>query len=107
MVGYVLVGLFAAFGIFCGLWAILGGLLPGGTGGVVICRGTPGFPERWFVERYLFLLETGLIRWPLILVDQGLEEPERARLERLNGRIEICTLEELSFRLELERNKLE
>lgn len=107
MAGCVLVGMLAAFGILCGFWAAIGWLLPGGRGGVVVCRGSSGFLERFFLWRCLFLAETGLLRCSLVVVDLGLEEPDRKWLRQLDGKIEICTPEELSSRLEWERNQLE
>lgn len=106
MAGYILAGMLAAFGIFCGFWVLLGHLLPGGSEGFVVCRGSPGFPERYFAQRIVFLTEIGLLRCPLLVVDLGLEERYKDRLRRSGGRIEICTPEELSSRLELERKKL-
>ena len=100
-----MVGMLAAFGLLCCLWVILGWLLPGGTGGAAVCWGSPGFPEKHFVQRYLFLMETGLIRCRLLIVDMGLEEPHRKWLRGFESRIEICTTEELSSRLELERKR--
>ena len=106
MAGFVLVGMLAAFGIFCSLWVILGWLLPGGTGGLVVCRGSAGFPEQHFVRRYLFLVETGLLRCRMLVVDRGLEARDRQWLQSLGAGIEICTPEELPSRLELERDRL-
>ena len=105
MAGYVLVGTLAAFGIFCGIWAAFGWLLPGGKGGWMVCRGGPGFLERSFIRRYVFLWEMGLVRCGLVVVDQGLSEPDIRWLQNTGGRIEICTLEELPSRLELERKQ--
>ncbi|MBP3674014.1 MAG: hypothetical protein J6J18_09330 [Oscillospiraceae bacterium] len=106
MAGYVLVGMLAAFGIFCSLWVILGWLLPGGKGGVLVCWGNPGFPEKYFVQRYIFLWETGLIRCNLLVVDLGLDESDIMWLRHLSSRIRICTPEELPSGLELERKRI-
>lgn len=107
MAGWIVIGTLAAFGIFSIIWVIAALLLTDSGGGVMVCRGSPGFPEWLFVGRWLFLNETGLVRCPMIVVDLGLEEQDRQRLSRLGGRVEICTLEELSSRLELERDQFE
>ncbi|MBO4937784.1 MAG: hypothetical protein J6C98_02120 [Oscillospiraceae bacterium] len=101
---YVLSGMLAAFGLFCCFWVILGSILPGSSGGVMLCPGGPGFPERCAVRRYVFLAEAGILRCPLLVVDMGLETRDRQWLEQFAGRIEICTPEEVFPRLELERN---
>jgi hypothetical protein len=92
MAGYILLGLLAAFGAFSALWALFGWLLPDGRQGMLISMGDP---ERSVVRRYLWLRSVGLLSCPLILV-----EPECRDAGYLSGQgIEICTPEELAFRL--------
>ncbi len=106
MVWLFCVGIMAAFGIICALWALFGWLLPGNREGLVICFGTPGLPESGFIRRYLFLRDWGLLGSDLLVVDQGLAEPERRWLENRRCGIELCEPEELPARLELERKRI-
>ena len=97
----------SAFGFLCMLWALLGWQLPGENEGLLLCFGTEGFSERGFFRRYLFLRDLGLLECPLIVVDQGLKEPERRKLEQLCRGIEVCSPEEFSELLELERDRID
>ncbi len=106
--GWILcIAVLASFGFLCMLWALLGWQLPGGREGVLVCFGTPGFPEQGMLRRYLFLRDLGLLESPMIVVDAGLSEPERRKLEQMHRGIELCPLESLSERLELERNRFD
>lgn len=107
MIFYVIVGAFAAFGVFCGVWMAFGGLLPGKSGGAAVCLCREGLREEPILRRYLWLRGLGLIRVPLLAVDCGLREAERKWIEDKGGGIELCCPEELPARLELERNRLE
>lgn len=92
MAGYILLGSLAAFGFLSALWALFGWLLPGERQGVIL--GT-GAKQESLVRRYLWLRRVGLLSCPLILVEpQGLD----AGYLTAQG-IEICTWEEISFRL--------
>lgn len=92
MAGYILLGSLAAFGFLSALWALFGWLLPGGRHGVLISFDDG---KRSFVRRYLWLRRVGLLSCPLILV-----EPEGLDAGYLTAQgIEICTWEEISFRL--------
>lgn len=106
MAGFICIGVLAAFGALSILWTLFGWMLPGSRDGIVICYGTPGLPESGFIRRYLFLRDLGLIGSTLILVDQGLAEPELRWLEARHWGIEICSRAELPERLELERNRI-
>ena len=102
----VILGFFTAMGILSVLWAGLGWLLPGGTGGVtVLCCG-PGLKEEAFVRRWRWLRGLGLVQSTLLVVDRGLAPQERAWLSEC-GLVEFCSLEDLPARLELERNQVE
>ena len=106
--GWILcVAVMAAFGFLCMLWALLGWRMPESREGILVCFATPGFPERGFLRRYLFLRDIGLLDCPLLVVDRGLSAPERRKLEQLRWGIELCGLEDLSERLELERNRID
>ena len=106
MVWYLCMGVLAAFGALCALWACFGFLLPGGAGGAVVCMCRPGGRELALVRRCRWLRELGLLRSPVLLVDCGLEPWEREALAQMGRGVEICGLEELPARLELERNRL-
>lgn len=94
-----------AFGLLCAAWVLFGTLLPGGRGAatVFLCRGEAC--EEAVLRRYLWLYNTGLIRCPLLLVDCGLSEKDRQRLERYP--ITLCTEQELHHKLEQERAHLD
>ena len=106
MAGYLFFGVLAAFGALCVLWGLLGWLLPGERGGAVVCRCGAGLKEEFFLRRCLWLRHLGMLKAPLLVVDDGLTCQERAWLERCRG-VEFCSLEELPARLELERNGIE
>ena len=95
MLGYVLLGFLAAFGAFCGLWAVFGWLLPEGGGAVLVCY---GLPDEGIRSRYQWLKGTGLLKSPLLAVAE--DGPEWDGLE-------ICSREELISRLEWERRKFD
>lgn len=106
MIVWIILTVLAAFGGLCALWALFGFLLPGQCGAamVCVCRGDAG--EEQIIRHYGWLRDLGLVRSPLLLVDDGITEDERARLLKCRQGVEICTMEELSSRLEQERNRL-
>ena len=71
LVLHVLLAFFAAFGLFCALWAILGFWLPRCRDGWILCRGTS------FVPTYLWLRGMGIVNCPLRVLDENLSEEER------------------------------
>ena len=107
MVGMLCLAVLAAYGTLCALWAALGWLLSGGEGGVLICRGSSGMTECALIRRYLLLRGMGLLACPLIVVDTGLADPERRRLEAMGNGIELWGAEELLRRLEQERKQID
>ena len=92
MAGYILLGFLSAFGALSALWVTFGWLLPANRQGVLI---SVDDEKGSFVRRYLWLRSLGLVSCPLILLVRTREEncglTERG--------IEICTPEELAFRL--------
>lgn len=106
MAGYVVLGVLAAYGVLCMLWAALGWLLPGGRGGATVCMCRAGLKEEFFIRRWCWLRGLGLIEGVLLVIDCGLGPAERAWLEKCRD-VEFCSLEELPARLELERNRIE
>ena len=95
MAGYVLVGMLAAFGVFCALWAVFGWLLPGLTGCVLVC---PGPVEEEIFTKYKWLKDAGILDCPLLVVTES-GEPA--------ANVEICSWEDLRFRLEMERKRFD
>lgn len=104
MAALIVLAVLSAFGLLCALWVLFGFLLPGqrGAAAVFLCRGETG--EEAVLRRYLWLYNTGLVRCPLIMVDCGLSQAERTRLERYH--ITLCTSDELHDKLEQEREHL-
>lgn len=100
----IVMAVLSAFGLLCALWVLFGFLLPGqrGATAVFLCRGEAG--EEAVLRHYLWLYNTGMVRCPLLLVDCGLTQAERTRLERFP--IILCTLDELFDKLEQEREHL-
>lgn len=106
MATLIILAVLAAFGVLSVIWALFGFLLPGqrGTAMVCLCRGDG--EEEIVLRHYGWLRGLGLVRCPLLLVDCGITEEERTRLLHLKQGVDICTMEELSSRLEQEREKL-
>jgi hypothetical protein len=105
--GWIILSVLAAFGVLCVIWALFGFLLPGQRGAVLVCLCRPGNKEEVIIRHYGWLRDLGLSKAPLLLVDGGLTEEERARLLQCRQGVEICSPEELIFRLEQERNRLD
>lgn len=97
MTALVILSIPAAFGILCVLWVCLGWLLPGQKGActVCVCRGQE---IDALLRRHRWLRDLGLLRYTLILVDEGMTEQQRKVLEGKHG-IEICTREQLADRV--------
>jgi hypothetical protein len=104
MAALIILAVLGAFGLLCVAWVLLGFLIPGqrGAAAVMLCSGEAG--EEAVVRRYLWLYNTGLVRCPLLLVDCGLSQCDRKRLEQCS--IILCTSEELQDQLEQERAHL-
>ena len=106
MVIWIIVAVLAAFGALCAIWALFGFLLPGQRGAAVVCLCRDGAREEPLIRHCRWLQDLGLVRGPMLLIDGGMTEENRARLEKWGRDIEICTMEELPSRLEQERNRL-
>lgn len=92
MLGYVVIGALAAFGLVSAVWILCGLVLPKTTGGVLLFFGEDAVA---FARRYLWLREMGLLRCPLWVV-----EPDADAWQWLKDRnIEICSRETLVTRL--------
>ena len=95
MGGFMILGVLAAFGLFCALWAVFGWLLPGLRGCALVFVGVPG---EMMLKKYRLLRDMGLLECPLLAVAE--RETERTD-------IEICCREALLSRLEMERNRFD
>ena len=104
---WIILTILAAFGALCALWALFGFLLAGQRGAVLVCLCRPGHGEEAVIRHYGWLRDLGLLRVPLVLIDGGLTEEERARLLKCRQGVVICDPEELPSRLEQERNRLD
>ena len=104
---WIVLSVLAAFGALCAVWALFGFLLPGQRGTVLVCLCRPGHGEEAVIRHYGWLRDLGLLRAPLLLIDGGLTEEERARLQKCRQGVEICGPEELFLRLEQERSKFD
>ena len=107
MAGMIIAGALSAFGFLCAMWLAVGWLLPGGKHGVIVCFCTPGLKQISTVHRWEWLRGMGLIRCPVILVDCGLSHEEKAILLYGVKDMELCSLEALAERLELERKEID
>lgn len=106
MITWIVLAVLAAFGALCVIWALFGFLLPGQRGAAVVCICRGDAREEQLIRHYGWLRDLGLVRAPLLLLDGGLTEEERARLLKCRQGAEVCTMEELASRLEQERNRL-
>ena len=105
MATWIVLSVLAAFGALCALWVLFGFLLPGQRGSVTVCLCRGGGAEEPLIRRHRWLHDVGLTHSPLILLDGGLTEEERARLTRQG--ITVCDVAELTARVEQERKKLD
>ena len=74
VVGYIVLGTLAAFGLVSALWVLYGFLLPINRGGGLYAPARPGVTEDSFARRYLWLRELGLMRCGVAVVDCGMSE---------------------------------
>ena len=95
MAGHVVLGLLAAYGAFCMLWAVFGWLLPGLRGCVLVCFGQP---EVETFAKYKWLRDAGILECPLLVIsEEATDTPD----------MEICTGKDLLSRLEMERKRFD
>ena len=91
MLGYVVIGTLAAFGLLCGVWVLCGLFTKYPSGKLLYI----GDDTRLFAQRYLWLREMGLIRCPVAVL-----EPEEALTQWLEAqKIEIYDREAMLTRL--------
>lgn len=99
----ITLAVFAAYGVFCALWALFGFLIPGQRGAAVVCLCKEGCDPEPLIRRYLWLYHTGLVHCPLVLVDNA--NTERNMSTHTSGVLH-CTADELRKILELEAEHL-
>ncbi len=105
MLGFVILGVFAAFGVLCVLWVLYGALLPGFKGGAMVFYSKPDTEEA-ILRRYGWLRDLGLVRCPLILLDSGTSVERREQIHRKYHNVEFYTLAEWTARLDEERKEI-
>lgn len=106
MPNQIILGAFAAFGVFSCLWAIGGLFIPKARGlSIYICP--EGAACDGAVLRYRWLHGLGIVKAPILIVNSALTVPEQRRVSQKHPYIEFCSLEELPSRLELERKEVE
>jgi hypothetical protein len=93
----ILVTVLAAWGLLCAIWAAAGWLLPGSAPVTVVVL-WPGTKPEPVIARCRWLLGLGLLRGRLIVTGNPLPADPA-----IGNHVEICGLEELPARLELER----
>ena len=98
----IILGVLAAFGLLCALWALFGWCFGSDRGGILLCFCREEVHPR-LLTRYRLLHRFGLLRCPLILIDSPLSPQARRILRRAHPEVDFCTLEELSARLETEK----
>ena len=95
MLGYIILGMLAAFGTLSALWAVFGWLLPGLEGCVLVCWGVP---EEEIFTKYELLKGLGILFCPFLVVTEGQYDwPD----------MEICRPEALPDRLKWERKRFD
>ena len=97
MVGYWIVVVLAAFGLFCALWAAIGCVITADMGCAVVCMDPPG--EEIFA-RFILLKALGLLDCPILAVT---EETIPVHFDDT----EICSPEQLLSRLAEERKRFD
>lgn len=103
MFGWVILGFLAAAGVLALLWGSVGWLLPGGSGGFVVCPYVTGDRQALaFLRRCCWLRQVGLLRCPVLV---AASREDRALLRSIyKDDIVVCTSEELTEILKQERD---
>ncbi len=104
VVGFVMIGMLAAFGALCAAWMLFGFLLPGAKGGVLVClcKGR----EEAVIRRYLWLHGAGLLTCPLVLLDSRLPQQQQAKIAEKYPNIKFYALESFLSGLTEEAERL-
>lgn len=89
MMGYVVLGLLAAFGGYCALWTLFGFLLPGSRRCTLVLLCSP-HDEPALLRRLLWLREMGLLRCALLVSGRSLNARQRQRLQQKFPSVEFC-----------------
>ena len=89
MIGYVLLGFLAAFGLVCVLWVLVGMFLPGSGRCTLILICDPK-AESAILRRIIWLREMGLLRCGILLSGCGLTGQQREQLRKKYPTIEFC-----------------
>ena len=100
---YVLLGMLAAFGLLCAVWVVFGLWLSGSRGWVAVCFCGP--EQGAAIRRCRWLRDWGLLRGSILAVHRELSREQMQMLSRNLEHVELCCLEALPARLELELEK--
>ena len=100
MAMYIVLGMLAAYGLLCALWAVFGLCFSGARGWAAVCFCAPG--QEAALRRCCRLRDWGLLRGCVLAVHKGLTQERLQLLSREFRDVEFCTLEALPARLELE-----
>ena len=98
MAWFILMGSLAAFGVCCALWVLFGWHSAGTKGWVAVCW------NRAAVKRCCWLRDLGLLRGPIIAVEEAFSEQDLQLMKRTVVGITICSLQGLPDILKMERN---
>ncbi len=105
MLGFVILGVLAAFGALCMLWALFGLLLPGARGGALVCLCKAGNEEA-ILRRYFWLQAMGLLRCPLVLLGSSFSEARQQMITEKNPNVKFYAPAEFAAGLQKEREEL-
>ena len=88
MFSYVIFGFFAAFGVLCACWTMLGLLLPMKESCCLTLKCAPQ-QELAAIRRFCWLCEMGLLRAHLRVIDSNLSEKQKRMIEKKYPYIEF------------------
>lgn len=88
MIGYVILGLLAAFGFVCTMWVLFGFLLPGSHRCTIVVLCKPE-KEAALLRRMLWLRETGLLCCNIVISGRGLTKGQRRHIRQKYPSIEF------------------
>ena len=81
LIGYVVLGFFAAFGVFCAFWTVFGGCYPSRSECDLTLR-CPKELELVWIKHLCWLRQMGLLRLRLTVVGSSLSREQRQMIRR-------------------------
>lgn len=106
MIKFVILGVFAAFGVLCALWVLYGAFLPRFKGGAMVFYSKPDTEEA-VLRRYGWLRDLGFVKCPLILLDSHTTAQQQERIRRKYHNVEFYTLAEWTAKLDEGRKQID